>query len=174
MTYNGYYFAATGVTEYAFYHGERNMLSVSHAALPDAPIQVRASTGTAYAINRPYGWFDEAPVPGASFPFLGPDGSEAGRLYLLGTDHFAVAVPGAALNGRIIHERLHRSVCLTSLDDALVARVEYDFERILSREQFGEWFPRRYVVELARHADEPLLGLALSAPFLGFKGLEVR
>ena len=103
MTYNGYYFAAPGSSEYAFFHGERNMLSVSHAALPDAPIQVRASSGAAYTITRPCGWFDEDPAPGASFPFLDPDGSEAGRLYLLGADHFAVAVPGAALNGRVIH-----------------------------------------------------------------------
>ena len=103
-----------------------------------------------------------------------PDGAEAGRLYLLGADHFAVAIPGAALNGRIIHERLRRSVYYTALDDEPIARVEYGLERILTREQFGEWFPRRYIAEVIKPPEEVLLTLALSVPFLGFDALEVR
>jgi hypothetical protein len=99
---------------------------------------------------------------------------EAGRLYLLGADHFAVAVPGMALGGRIIPERLHRSVYYTAPDDEPIASVEYGLERILTREQFGEWFPRRYVAEVARRPEETLLALALSVPFLGFDTLEVR
>ena len=78
------------------------------------------------------------------------------------------------LGGRIIHERLHRSIYYTTLDDEPIARVEYGLERILTREQFGEWFPRRYVAEVAKQPEEALLTLALSVPFLGFDALEVR
>ena len=174
MTLNGYYFAATGITEYALFHGDRDILSVSHDCLPDAPVRIRAASGAVFTFARGDSWDGSMPSPGASFPFLGPDGAEAGRLYLLSADHFAVAIPGAALNGRIIHERLHRSVCLTGLDDALAARLEYDFDRLLSRERFGEWFPRRYVAEHVGPGNETLLSLALAAPFLGYEGLEVR
>lgn len=179
MTLNGYYFTATGITEYAFFHGDRDTLRVVHDSLPNAPVMIRAASGMEFAFRAPYDWEEspfnrKMPAPGASYPFLSPDGAEAGRLYLLGADHFAVAIPGAALNGRIIHERLHRSVYYTALDDEPIARVEYGLERILTREQFGEWFPRRYVAEVAKQPEEALLVLALSAPFLGFDALEVR
>jgi hypothetical protein len=65
-------------------------------------------------------------------------------------------------------------VYYTALDDESVASVEHDLERILTREQFGEWFPRRYVAEVAMQPEETLLALALSVPFLGFDTLEVR
>ena len=174
MTLNGYYFTATGITEYALFHGDRDILTVSHDSLPDAPVRIRAASGAVFTFARGDSWDGSMPSPGASFPFLGSDGAEAGRLYLLSADHFAVAIPGAALNGRIIHERLHRSVYYTALDDEPVASVEHDLERILTREQFGEWFPRRYVAEVAMQPEETLLALALSVPFLGFDTLEVR
>ena len=174
MTLNGYYFTATGITEYALFHGDRDILTVSHDSLPETPVRIRAASGAVFSFAGSGNWDGSMPGPGASFPFLDADGAEAGRLYLLSADYFAVAVPGAALNGRITHERLHRSVCLTGLDDALAARLDYDFERVLSRERFGEWFPRRYVAELVRPENETLLSLALAAPFLGFDGLEVR
>jgi hypothetical protein len=177
MTLNGYYFTATGITEYAFFHGDKNTLSVSHDSLPDVPMRICTASGAEYTLAPFYDWSGvpgKAPAPGTSYPFIDGEGAEAGRLYLLGADHFAVAVPGAALSGRIIHERPHRSVILTGLDDEPVARVEYGLERILSRERFGEWFPRRYVAEVARQPDETLLAFALSAPFLGFESLEVR
>ena len=179
MTLNGYYFSATGISEYAFFHGERNIFRMTHDALPDEPVHIHVASGTSYTLGRPLEWGGflsnvAMPAPGASFPFESADGEEAGRLYLLGTDHYAVAMPGAALTGRVIHERPHRSICLTGLDDDLVARVEYGFERILSRERFGEWVPRRYVADVYRQTDDTLLALALCAPFLGFDGLEVR
>ncbi len=179
MTLNGYYFTATGVTEYAFFHGDNNTLAVFHDALPDAPVRIRIATDAAYTLSRPGLWPDalpdgEMPAPGASYPFLDAGSAEAGRLYILGLDHFAVAVPGAALTGRIVHERPRRSVILTGMDDELVARMEYGLERILSREQFGEWFPRRYVADVTRQPGEPLLGMALSVPFLGFDAYEIR
>ena len=179
MTLNGYYFSATGISEYAFFHGERNVFSMTHNALPDEPVHIHVASGASYTLGRPLEWGGflsnaAMPAPGASFPFENADGGEAGLLYLLGTDHYAVAMPGAALTGRVIHERPHRSVCLTGLDDELVARVEYGFDRILSRERFGEWSPRRYVADVYRHAGDTLLALALCAPFLGFEGLEVR
>jgi hypothetical protein len=83
-------------------------------------------------------------------------------------------LPGAALAGRIIHERLHRRVFFTEYDDEPIARVEYGIERILTREQFGEWFPRRYVAEVFKQPEQPLLALALATPFLGFDTLDVR
>ena len=174
MTLYGYYFAATGITEYAFFHGDRSVLCVSHDSLPNAPVRIRVPSDTVYTLSQANDWEGAMPAPGASLPFLGPDGSEAGMLYLLGSDHFAVAIPGAALNGRIVREHLRRSVCLTGLDDALVARLEYDFARMPSRERFGEWFSRRYVAEIAKRPGDTLLALALAAPFLGFEGLEVR
>lgn len=179
MTLNGYYFTATGVTEYAFFHGDRNTLRVVHDSLPNAPVRIYAATGAEFTFSAPYNWeespFDrKMPEPGASYPFLNPDGTEAGRLYLLGADHFAIAVPDAALGGRIIHERLHRGICYTGMDDEFIARVEYGLERILTREHFGEWFPRRYVAEVAKPPEDTLLALALSVPFLGFDALEVR
>ena len=179
MTLNGYYFSATGISEYAFFHGERNILSMTHNALPDEPVHIHVASGASYILGRPLEWDGflsnaAMPAPGASFPFENADGGEAGLLYLLGADHYAVAMPGAALTGRVIHERPHRSICLTGLDDDLVARLEYGYDRILSRERFGEWSPRRYVVDVYRHADDTLLALALCPPFLGFGGLEVR
>jgi hypothetical protein len=179
MTLNGYCFTATGITEYAFFQGDRNTLRVIHESLPNAPVRICTASGPEFAFSAPYSWEEspfgrKKPVPGTSYPFLDPDGVEAGRLYLLGADHFAVAVPGAALSGRIIHERLHRSVYYTALDDEPVASIEHDLERILTREQFGEWFPRRYVAEVAMQPEETLLALALSVPFLGFDALEVR
>jgi len=179
MTLNGYYFTATGITEYAFFHGDRNTLRVVHDSMPNAPVRLYTASGMEFAFSAPFNWEEspfsrKMPDPGASYPFLGPDGAEAGRLYLLGADHFAVAMPGAALSGRIIHERLRRSVYYTALDDEPIARVEYGLERILTREQFGEWFPRRYVAEVSKPPEEALLALALSAPFLGFDALEVR
>ena len=179
MTLNGYYFTATGITEYAFFHGDRSTLRVVHDSLPDVPVRIYAASGAEFAFNAPYSWEEspmgrKMPAPGASYPFLGQDGSEVGWLYLLGADHFAVAIPGAALGGRIIHERMHRSIYYTTLDDEPIARVEYGLERILTREQFGEWFPRRYVAEVAKQPEEALLTLALSVPFLGFDALEVR
>ena len=174
MTLNGYYFTATGITEYGFFHGEREVLRVSHSALPDAPVRITSPSGMEYTLPRPGGWdFLSQPRPGAAFPFLDAHGQEAGVLYLLSPDHFAVAVPGSALTGRVIHERLRRSVCFTGMDDALFAHMEYDFARMPSRERFGEWFPRRYVVDIMKHADETLLTLALSAPFLSFGAIEV-
>ena len=179
MTLNGYCFTATDITEYAFFHGDRNILRVIHESLPNAPVRICSASGSEFAFSVPYGW-DESPIgrkmplPGASYPFLGLDGMEAGRLYLLGADHFAVAIPGSALGGRIIRERLHRSVYYTALDDEPVARVDYGLERVLSREQFGEWFPRRYVAEVANQPEEALLALALAVPFLGFDAIEVR
>lgn len=179
MTLNGYYFTATGITEYAFFHGDKSILCVVHDSLPDAPVRIRAASGAEYTFARPFGWDDvpyerKTPVPGASIPFLDRNGAEAGWLYLLGTDHFAVAVPGAALGGRIIHCRPHRGVCLTGLDDEPVAQVALGLERILTRERFGEWFPRRYVAEIESQPDETLLSLALCVPFLGFDTLEMR
>ncbi len=179
MTLNGYYFTATGITEYAFFHGDKNLLRVSQDSLPDAPARIRAASGAEYTFARPLDWYDapyerKLPAPGASFPFLDQNGAEAGRLYLLGADHFAVAVPGAALSGRIIHHRPHRSVFFTGLDDEPVALVSLGLERILTRERFGEWFPRRYVAEIENQPDESLLSLALCAPFLGFDALELR
>lgn len=174
MTLNGYYFTATGITEYAFFHGEREVLRVCHTALPDAPVKITSASGTEYTVARPDGWdYLSQPKPGASFPFLNAQGGEAGMLYLLSPDHYAVAVPGHALTGRVIHERLRRSICLTGLDDALVAHMEYDFARMPSRERFGEWFPRRYVADIMKHTDETLLTLALAAPFLSFGAIEV-
>lgn len=178
MTLNGYYFTATGITEYAFFHGDKSIVSICHESLPSKPVRIRDASSARYTLARPFDWeasHDDKrmPGPGASFPFLAEDGTEAGRLYLLGADHFAVAVPGAALTGRIIHERLHRSAYLTGLDDEPVARVEYGLERILTREQFGEWFPRRYVAEVSKPPEQPLIALALSVPFLGFDTLEV-
>lgn len=179
MTLNGYYFTATGISVYAFFHGDRNTLSVTHDSLPDAPLRISTASGAEFTFDPPYNWVDislarKKPAPGTCRPFLDPNGVEAGWLYLLGPDRFAVAVPGAALSGRIIHERLHRSIYYTALDDEPIARVEYGLERILTREQFGQWFPRRYVAEVAKQADEALLSLALSVPFLGFDALEVR
>lgn len=180
MTLNGYCFTATGITEYAFFHGDRSILRVVHDSLPDAPVRIFGDSGAAYAFSQPCDWDQfpfgrNMPAPGASNPFLSPDGAEAGRLYLLGADHFAVAVPGAALSGRIIHQRLHRSVYYTGMDDEPIARMDYGLERILTREQFGEWFPRRYVAEVAKPPENMLLlTLALSAPFLGFDALELR
>ena len=179
MILNGYYFTATGVTEYAFFHGDRNTLRVVHDSLPNAPVRIYAATGAEFTFSAPYNWEESPfgrnmPDPGASYPFLSPDGTEAGRLYLLGADHFTVTVPNAALGGRIIHERLHRSIYYTGMDDESIARVEYGLERILTREQFGEWFPRRYVAEVTKPLEDTLLALALSVPFLGFDALEVR
>lgn len=174
MTLNGYYFAATGVSDYAFYHGDRDVLHLLHDGLPDAPLRLQASSGEEYTLATSADQQGVKPVPGASFPFRDREGAEAGRLFLLSADHFAVAIPGAALNGRIIHDRARRSACYTGLDDELVVRLEYGFERMLSREQFGEWFPRRYVADVLKPVDETLLAMALSAPFLGFEGLEVR
>lgn len=179
MTLNGYYFSATGISEYAFFHGEKSILRISHAALPDEPVRITVAPGAEYTLVHPLaqnGFLSEAekPAPGTTFPVQSADGAQAGSLYLLGADHYAVAIPGAALTGRIIHDRAHRSVCLTGLDDELVAQLEYGYERILSRERFGEWFPRRYVADIVKHTDDTLLGLALSVPFLGFEGFEVR
>ena len=178
MTLNGYYFTATGITQYAFFHGDRELLCVSHDSLPDAPARITVASGDVYTLAAPHGWDDSpdngVPIAGATYPFIRPDGAEAGCLYLLGADHFAVSVPGAALSGRVIHERLHRSAFLTDLDDEPVARVEYSLERILTRERFGEWFPRRYVADVAKQPNDTLLSLALAAPFLGFGRLEVR
>lgn len=179
MTLNGYYFTATGITEYAFFHGDRSILSVVHDSLPDAPIRILTASGAEYTLSRPFDWEDtpygeRLPMPGSSYAFHDSDGNQAGWLYTLGADHFAVAVPGAALAGRIIHERLHRRVFFTEYDDEPIARVEYGIERILTREQFGEWFPRRYVAEVFKQPEQPLLALALATPFLGFDTLDVR
>ena len=174
MTLNGYYFAATGVSDYAFYHGDRDVLHLLHDGLPDAPMRLRASSGEEYTIVSSADQQGVKPAPGASFAFMDRGGEEAGWLYLLSADHFAVAIPGTALNGRIIHDRARRSACYTGFDDELVVRLEYGFERMLSREQFGEWFPRRYVADVLKPVDETLLAMALSAPFLGFERLEVR
>lgn len=174
MTLNGYYFTATGITEYAFFHGEREVLRVSHTALPDAPVQITSASGMEYSLARPGGWdFSSQSSPGASFPILDAHGEEAGILYLLSPDHFAVSVPGGALTGRVIHERLRRSICFTGMDDSMAAHIEYDFARMPSRERFGEWFPRRYVADIMKHTDETLLTLALAAPFLNFGAIEV-
>ena len=178
MTLYGYYFTATGVTEYAFFHGDQALLRVMHIPVPNTPVRVYTASGAEYTFGQPSSWDDSLsdnvmPSPGASFPFIGADGAEAGRLYLLREDHFAVAVPGAALTGRVIQSRTRRSICFTGMDDALVATLEYGFERMPSRERFGEWFPRRYVAEVMQEADETLLALALAVPFLGFEGIDV-
>ena len=71
MTLYGYYFAATGITEYAFFHGDRSVLCVSHDSLPNAPVRIRVPSGAVYTLSRADGWEGAMPAPGTSLPFLG-------------------------------------------------------------------------------------------------------
>ncbi len=174
MNLSGYCFTATGITQYAFFLEDKEQVCVSHVALPEAPVRLESASGAEYALLRSPVWDDRGtPHADASVPFLNADGREAGYLYLLGEDRFAVSVPGNAFAGRVIMDRLRRSVCFTGLDDVLVARLEYSFARMPSRERFGEWFPRRYMAEVFKHVDESLLTFALAAPFLGFDGIDI-
>ena len=174
MTLDGYCFTATGISQYAFFHEDKEQVCVSHVVLPDAPVRIVCASGAEYTLS-PSGvqsaW--ESPGTGAFFSVLDDQGGEAGFLYVLSEDHFAVSIPGDALTGRIVRDRLRRSVCFTGLDDVLVARLECRFARMPSRECFGEWFPRRYVAEVMKHTHESLLAFALAVPFLGFDGIEI-
>ena len=73
MTLNGYYFTATGITEYAFFHGDRNTLRVVHDSMPNAPVRLYTASGMEFVFSAPFNWEEspfsrKMPDPGASFP----------------------------------------------------------------------------------------------------------
>lgn len=168
MTLDGYYFAATGISCHNFYRGTDCVCRVSHACLPDEPMRIQAASGVVWTFPPPCSL-----IPGAMLPFFDAEGRPAASLGLWSEDHFAIATPGTALNGRVVRSHLRKSILYTGLNDDEVMRVEYALDRALAREMFGEWFPRRYVVRLTEDVDEKLLALALAAPFLGIEPIEV-
>ena len=168
MILNGYYFAATGVSSHEFYRGDECACRVTQAGLPGEPLRVRAASGEEWAFMP-----SEATAPGAALPFLDADGHEAAQLCLWYDGYFAVAIPGAALTGRVIRSHLRRAILYAGIDEVVAVRLQYGLDRAMAREKFGEWFPRRYVATVAEDIDPRLLALALAVPFLGIESIEV-
>ena len=161
MTLDGYFFAATGLSSYAFYDGDECVLSVAHHVLPNEPLRIAAGDRS---------WTFQ-PAPGVDQVFLDDQGREAARLYRWDACHFAIAAPGVAMTGRVIQDYRHRSILYTGLNEEPIAILEHGFNRLLSRERYGVWSPRRFAATLWDGVDEALRPLALAAPFLGLDGI---
>jgi len=161
---NGYYFTATGVSEYAFFDGELCVLRVVHSGLFGGPVFIQAG-------DREWSFIRNSNPADVCHAFTDAEGNETGWLYHWDAAHFAVSVPGAALTGRINRSHLRRSILYTGLDEEVVALLGYSVDHSLSRERFGEWFPRRYVATVWGDIDSCMP--ALAAPFLWLGGIEV-
>lgn len=180
MTFDGFYFSATGVSSYVFYHGNERVCSVSRHSLPNFPVDITVG-GITYSFSR---------KESNEYGFLSPNGKEAACLYHWDQYHFSLVVSdpssvgeagegatggagkiqkSVSLTGRIIKSRLHKSILYTGIDDEPFGIIECGYSMLIKREEFGERFPRRYVATVS--GDMP--ALALAVPFLGIKGIEI-
>lgn len=163
MTLTGYRFMATGVTEYAFYHGSDRFLRVCHTTM----LPVRIFYGHWYTVTVP-----EQVHAGSEVAVLDEQGVEIAWLHLWASYRFAVSSDCCALTGRVIQRHLRKHILYTALDDEKAATVEYRFNRSEQRQAYGEWVPQRYVATVNGELDLTT-AIAIAAPLLDIPGIEI-
>lgn len=165
--YDGFYFVATGVSSHEFFEGHRSVCRVCRESAPWLPVRIHTDC---------IEWTLDPSLQasaGTMVPLLDQDSTrERAWIYLWGYGRFSVAIRGAALEGRVLDGRDTDSgdaEFVYCMDGGEVMRIRK--ERGSPRRQYGEWFPRRYVADVDDALDEELVALALSAPFLGLRGV---
>lgn len=165
--YDGFYFVATGVSSHEFFEGHRSVCRVWHSSAPLQPVRI---------LTDSIEWTLDPSLRASAdtmIPLFDRDSTrERAWIYLWGYSRFSTAIQGAALEGRILDGRdtdSGEAEFVYCMDGAEVMRIRK--ERGSPRRQYGEWFPRRFVAVADDAMPEELAALALSAPFLGLRGL---
>lgn len=171
ITLPGYYFAATGISSYAFFDGDRCVCRVDDTVMPGEAITILSSHSLLTADTPPDSVLWTAVRNGTRITEVG--GNTVAEIFHFSPRHFTLSQDGKSIRGRLITKRLRNYILYTDMDDEEVGRVEYRLDRNQSREQFGEWFPQRYEARVKEGLGEVMTALMLAVPFLDIEGIEV-
>ncbi len=166
MILDGFFFTATGVSVHGFYAGERCACEILSTVTPHLSRRIHCDN-VAWTVPR-VGFSGYSSV----VPVLDRTGAEAACVYCWGPRRFDIAIPGASLSGRVIDRYPKKAILYTGTDDRVRGRIECELDQSLSRERFGDRFPKQFTAWIDESIGPELIVLALSAPFLGVPGMD--